>query len=808
MNYWKANGFRFDQYGIEIASGNFQARDESTLTLKIGTAFDASPLFAYDDVITVSYAASPSGPWTPYFTGRVASIPSGANGPEESIEIQLVDAWKDLGEIVYQESWAINGGNVKVPRFVFGLSDTGSPLEVGAIIGKAAEYAVANGAQMQVGSIPTGEIPVQSEIKDATCAEVINLALRFHPDWIPWIDHSTSPPTFNVTQVTSMAGVSYSVDGTGNVISFSVSEREDLIPDSVRILYESSDQVDGEVYRKIYEDLHPVSGATEGRKVLNAYVELAGMQMQIQKQRVQTDDIPTSQATAKDWLEKKFPQLKNVSQANYSVTKFDKELVPDGTLPDPINPNAERITVTDADDLPRELVRGNIEDWMRVKVGQVKFDVEITAGSSATDDEKEIIGTGKFMPFEVTCTDATTKIYKGVSSWTPGEDIPTGIAEAIYNSIVSSCRWQASITLEQENIIPPCVGKKLNITGGSSAWETMGAPISGFWFDLGSGTATIEAGPAGSLSPHEFVDLQRQMRYMPVRWFSLEERTSTKHGAEDNPSAKGDTVGGFDGPIKNVSPPQTPPPPPPFWPAFGTDTVKLSTGVVTEIVPKGTSGAIVHHVPSNITSSISITSGQAVFVKVPVLEDGSVDTSTGVTIVVDSAGASSTHYDPPIADETSGAGGTYYYKIAVYNGTESAPTYFAAGSNIQHFRELPTFKKAGGDNDIFKEYDLAAGTYKTKGLSGSGPGYTGASDNIEITNETDQLKFKVIGGNLDLQCYVAYTDTVGLITSISTSPEWVACFRNGTFVGIFTETTVPGSDATVTQKIIHRIVKG
>ncbi len=187
--------------------------------------------------------------------------------------------------------------------------------------------------------------------------------------------------------------------------------------------------------------------------------------------------------------------------------------------------------------------------------------------------------------------------------------------------------------------------------------------------------------------------------------------------------------------------------------------VTIQDGWVNERSTATTAAAASVHKPSNIYTAGERTKfpldiGDQVSLVVHVDADGGLDSSGGdpVEIAITEEDEESSHYDPAVGDESSGSGGTYYYKLGVLRGADSshpAPWIekFLAGSHVDHFRELPKFKKAGGSYDIFKEYDAGAGQYKTKGIS--------EGDGIKITNNENYLEFAI-----DDDYFVGYSGDV------------------------------------------------
>jgi hypothetical protein len=353
---WSIGGNTLATLGLEVATATFRTGAASELTLRRSAAFDAAPLFAYDAPITLLRAGAP------YFTGKVKSRPAWGRASGEGQIIRIADAWQDLEDTVYMEPWAIGTGTTDYPMAVLGVDSSGDAISSGEQIEEAISYAISAGVDLQLGTVPAGLPLWPSEVRNVSCAEVIRLSLRFHPDWVPWIDHSTTPPTFNVTPRASLDVRTLDLSGAGDVESFSIQRRDDLKPESVRIVYANATIIDGVTYRDHVIDKWPAAGPNEGPRVLSSVIELAGGQMQFQKSRIQTRTLPTDQASAKTWLKLKFPHLKDVPDAHMAVSGFLKELVDETEdHADPVNPRAERLEVDDATDLPRELVRGTIE---------------------------------------------------------------------------------------------------------------------------------------------------------------------------------------------------------------------------------------------------------------------------------------------------------------------------------------------------------------------------------------------------------------------------------------------------------------
>jgi hypothetical protein len=173
----------------------------------------------------------------------------------------------------------------------------------------------------------------------------------------------------------------------------------------------------------------------------------------------------------------------------------------------------------------------------------------------------------------------------------------------------------------------------------------------------------------------------------------------------------------------------------------------VQDGWVNERSPLSTSNVTFVHKPGNILTDgvrtrFPISIGDQISLVVHVDSSGGLDSGSGdpTELAITEEDEASTHYDPPVGDETAGSGGTYYYKLGVLRDADASHASpwienFLAGSHVDHFRELPKFKKAGGSYDIFKEFDSTVGQYKTRGLT--------AGDGITITETSTALEFSI-----------------------------------------------------------------
>lgn len=554
MATWKINTVDIATLGLEIARGTLRTHGVSTLTLRRVSNMDTAALYSHGQAITVTYDAGAGD--TTFFKGKIASVPKYGSGAGEGQEYVIEDVWADLERTIYQEAWKKRGGTTELmPRGIFGMNTSGTRITVGAMVSQVISAAAAAGVDIASSVSVTGEIPLPSEIINRTCDEVLLDCLRLHPDWIPWINHRVAgDPVFTITPISSASHTSISLGGTGDVVDVQITKRDDLLPESVRIVYEAAEEYDSEVYRKFYIDKYPAGGPDGGPRVLQAYIPLQGSRTSVQKQRIYCATIPTdeSHARAKDFIREHYPKLKNLADADFTVDDLTLELVPDPSDMDdePISPRSQRISVSTASDLPRELVKGSIEDWMRYKVGTVLVKVSISPTETASDAEKLLInGVEKEDVIPVTATNAPAgaKLCKGISHYEAGESIPTGIAQSVYEGITAARAWEGSVTLVAEEMpVTQYLGTKIKFTGADSDWTTMAPPIWQVDWDIQTRQVQLSFGPPAFLAPQDFVEMQRLLRARQTVWYSTDERDSDKQGSASATSGMGDIVGGYD----------------------------------------------------------------------------------------------------------------------------------------------------------------------------------------------------------------------------------------------------------------------
>lgn len=266
---------------------------------------------------------------------------------------------------------------------------------------------------------------------------------------------------------------------------------------------------------------------------------------------------------------------------------------------------------------------------------------------------------------------------------------------------------------------------------------------------------------------------------------------------------------------------------PPLWPVLAAKSVGEATvlyctvtrGLVHDHATIGAPGAqtllpveISNLLTNGEPTEFSLTVGDRIYVVHQQTDKGAVKTATGVkpAIVVTDDDLISIHYDPPVGDETSGTEGYTAVLLAELIEEDGTPVllYHKAGDNIDHWRELPVFKKAAGDYDSFKEYDFPNGRFLTKGHTGKTMA-TGLKT-IDYTDTDDELQPYTIGVHINHEIW-AFSVTLTGGEEIGEEPEHIIYIRDGLNVAVGTGNTLPeGIDNTCSPTVLktHRCYAG
>ena len=182
-----------------------------------------------------------------------------------------------------------------------------------------------------------------------------------------------------------------------------------------------------------------------------------------------------------------------------------------------------------------------------------------------------------------------------------------------------------------------------------------------------------------------------------------------------------------------------------------TYKIALSKGYVVERrIPDDQ--ALIYHFPTELVDEDDnpiyheITDGQAIYVKVLVKKDGTIEEEPSVLVAEDELAG--VHYKPKIFD-FEGADGEHNYKIAVFEIVDGKPRLklYGAGDNIDHYDERVTMENLEAEGDCYevgKTYNEPADKVEFRKLRQlPGEGSTIIKDQNEETINFRRIKGRV-----------------------------------------------------------------
>lgn len=497
-------------------------------------AFDAKAATALTDDYAIAHGSTVliRKNSTRWFHGRCLTLPRFGTHNAEQITYELACPWWYLERCTYQQDWTvydISGGSTtsaNKSRVVLFQNATGSRITTGQQIEAAIDWAIAKGAPITKGNIDSGVALPYDERTNLKCSDVINACLRWHPDWVVWFDHSTTPnPTIHVRARSSLATVTLPLSNLDHV---QLSPRYDTQVPGVHITYEKAHDADGTTYNTIETD---TAGDTAALDTVFATIDLQGSSITTSTQKIITEDLPEDGTGNEDLTNKAFwkarvPWLANVPDADLTVHDPSRD-----------HTNQERI-----------LLEGQVQDWMfavdsDLSTITAQVDYVLKDGSGNVIEAQ----TDRPVSLRLMVTNAITKTYRRTTSYDTGETTPTGVAAALHASW-NALQYDGLAKLTQQECSGSAIpGQKLCISGGRTEWATMNALIQETTELVDRGHTTIRIAPPRHLEADTLVGLFRALRSRRFSWSRLSRTTGDVTDGDLNLSGKAATEDAADG---------------------------------------------------------------------------------------------------------------------------------------------------------------------------------------------------------------------------------------------------------------------
>lgn len=446
-----------------------QAADLLQFTLPVDDPA-ADPPIADESAVVLT---DPSG--VVRFRGTVTRITAVRSGTSGELAYTCSGPWNDLEELIYHLPWP-GLSNAYLTRFLMPVDSLGNHKTAAWALNEFLVWAIAQGAPIQIGNLFTDATeafsPPITELRDRSVGEVIRDLLRWCPRAVVWFDYTTSPATLHIRNLDVLTERTVSLLGRRD---WSMTRRRDMEFSGVALTYEIHGDFAGNDYIDLRTDDYPVGTPRTGSSIYAQTVDLRGGVVALIQATVETE--PHAADTAAWWLARD-PIL--------------------GTLENLEGPdNVESDAAYAA-----ELLTSPMPDWVDYDVAQATFSADFTYtaadGSTAT----------RRVSWTCLVTNAPSGTYSRQTLTDPGDPLPIGLAEWLYNQL-SAPKYEGQITLIEDDPTAWTLGCRLNFSDGRTEWASARAAVQVITLDLVTGTTTLQFGPPSHLAPQDVVELLR-----------------------------------------------------------------------------------------------------------------------------------------------------------------------------------------------------------------------------------------------------------------------------------------------------------
>ena len=488
---------RGNSAGVEFFPGagstlHFANRDVDTF---IARGLPAGLLQSGDEVV-IAYKG------TTVFKGEVSRIVDrhgggpldGNDNPLNRIQdVTVAGPWDQLGRLVFKQTWGKGNVEFASSRVILGQKANGEGQTMAAQIAEIATYA-ARYCGMALAPAdnhaPLMCLPLD-EARDITCADAIRRELRFFPKLIVRFNYASSTPALQIVDPAHADTASYmaSIPMTDREYTYNAHPVKyvDVTVDAVEIA------VNGDA-ASFHQAYPAIQSGTSPLDILHVTIPLAngGGSTTNESFKIETEPLPGQDGSPytglddKNWWKAKHPRLENVAPTAIEIS--------DARRNDSGETNVYQRILKNAKDEVEAAGK-------HCRVTRFTCKCKI----STTDYEEEEI----HLSMDFRTTDATTRTYtvQTGSTATAGEELPAGLAQALYEqrsqslvSEVATVRLGASF---------PKLGDKLVETVGN-ATETLF--LQSFDVDCYDLTARLSFGQPEHLSADDMKSLLNGFR--------------------------------------------------------------------------------------------------------------------------------------------------------------------------------------------------------------------------------------------------------------------------------------------------------
>jgi hypothetical protein len=455
--------------------------------------------FNQKDWIGLRGRESDSDPWINLFFGLISKDPKRTYEANFSLDKYIAhDLWETLERTTYQLTTFVPEGFNKSHVILF-RDASGNRMSTGQQIKAVLDFARSAGVPIDYDLADLANMYVQppsDEKTDLSCGEVIQKALLWQPDVFTLFEHSEAGSTLRFFQADQETPLRLALSDILKTQGFDIQKKSDLALRGVVINYEIENRIIDGITQTIQTD---TAGETEGPNVLVHTVQVDGS-YQIQTEAsitITVSDIPTNYKSNLDFVRLFFPYVCFFPSAttgsnrpasvpyNFYITSGYQEGY--GVVSYPMS----------------------FEWWVAIKRSSMFNNIiPCDSDSSGTYYSYE----WRSVILNLTSSPAGTYTRVGDPITIPGEEVPSGVAGALFNAR----RWplyDGILTREITDLKTIATPRNnLNILGGLAEYTDMRAPVQQItrrWFDQ---TETLKFGHPEQAGITDYIDFLRSNR--------------------------------------------------------------------------------------------------------------------------------------------------------------------------------------------------------------------------------------------------------------------------------------------------------
>jgi hypothetical protein len=487
----------FAEWGVVDAKRTVWNQGPDQLRLKVALGHFESP-FEAGELVSIWQGEGR------FFEGRITRLPCYAKADQQFVTYEAEGPYADLQQLIYEQAWAeqdaSSEGGVRFvykSRVVLGQSPEGNPLSAREQVLDILQYARAAGAHFEIGSMDWDFPLPLDEAQDLSCAEALARVLRWAPDMTMGFDYAGSGlPVLQLKRASEADGLTLDLNAVP-VKQLEVTPRPDLRVPAVVLKYESTHRVGSEVWSTTAVEVYPPEAPPRQLKAVVLTLELDGARAVGVEQSVEVEPIePDSVA----WWRSHLPSLQAVPVDAITIESFAR----DGSL-------------------PNALVKGSIADWMgcRAEVDTVRATLSYRLPNGSIIQEP--------VSLQLLTTDSPTKAYFDFQSISSAEQVPVGLAKALYEGLAPLYHEGSVGFVAQGGFGAGYLGQNLQLLNGRPEWAHMKAVVQSVHYALATDEVVLKFGPAKHLGLDQLSEIFRTNRRRGERTRAFQ-RNATRPG--------------------------------------------------------------------------------------------------------------------------------------------------------------------------------------------------------------------------------------------------------------------------------------